>query len=119
MLFSSTKGIGDLKHLDSVLNGEVKKLRDSLLNRKLRMKYLAGLMERDRELIPLVDDQIREAQGKLRESNKKMAVLTVNIVGLEQATQPLIVDIQEQKNLYEKVIDIFYYLHFIRFLSVA
>lgn len=93
-----------------ILENDVEKLKRSAANKSDAITNLEKSLRVNNDLIPTKDDRLQVVQDEMRELNKELSMLTTSIVRLEQATQPLILKIQEEKNLYEQVILIYIYI---------
>lgn len=99
------KAISDLKLSIDILEVDKDKLEGETSKKNRTIKDLTRSLKFYNDMIPIKDSQILKVKDEMRELNKDLDVLTTNINLLEQATQPLILKIQEQKNLYEQVIN--------------
>lgn len=92
-----------MRKLAEVLEVDVNKLKQSAADKQETISNLSRSLKLCNERIPNKEREIQDVKDVIRELNKELGVLTASIVRLEQATQPLTLRIQEQKNLYEQV----------------
>lgn len=95
--------VADLRQSVELLDNDISELKQMAANKEIRYFDLVRLLKNYHELIPLKDKEIQKVNSNVSKFEKSLDILKNDIAELEEASEPLIIEIQKTKNLIEQV----------------